>query len=95
MLAHDSRCRRFATACNEPLAITEQHAVQVVADVLLRHREFGRLQKAAKFALRQRQRLHLVLADADARVVGRRQRLQIEARPPRAKRHPVGTAVDW
>ena len=40
------------------------------------------------------QRFHLVLADADARVIGRRQRLQIESRPPSAKRHPVGAAVD-
>ena len=51
----------------------QQHAVQVVADVLLRHREFGRLQKPAELALRQRKRLHLILADADARVVGGRQ----------------------
>ena len=72
----------------------EQHAVQVVADVLLRHREFGRLEKPAEFALRQRQRLHLILADADARVIGRRQRLQVEARAAGAKRHAVGGAVD-
>ena len=39
----------------------EQHAVQVVADVLLRHRELDRFEESAQIALRQRQRLHLVL----------------------------------
>ena len=94
MLAHDSRWPSVATACSEPLRDDEQHAVQVVTDVLLRHREFGRLQKSAELALRQRQRLHLILADADARVIGGRQRLQVEARPAGAKRHAVGGAVD-
>ncbi len=72
----------------------EQHAVEVVADVLLRHRELGAAQEAAQLALRQRQRLQLVLPEADARIVGRRQRLQVEARAAGAHRHLRARRVD-
>ncbi len=72
----------------------EQHAVEVVADVLLRHRELGRLDEAAQVALRQRQLLHLVLPDADPRIVGRGERLQVEARAAGAHRHLVVAGVD-
>ncbi len=47
-----------------------------------------------KLALRQRQRLHLILADADSRIVGGRQRLQIEPRSTGAQRHPAAGAID-
>jgi hypothetical protein len=65
MLAHDSRWPSVGDRLQRSFCDDEEHSVEVVTDVLLRHREFGRLQKAAEFALRQRQRLHLVLADAD------------------------------
>ena len=62
-----------------PLVDNEEHAVQVIPDVLLRHREFGELQELAQVALRQRQRLQLFGAKADARIVGGGQCLQVEA----------------
>src|SRR4029078_11493107 len=65
----------------------EQHAVAVVAEVLLRHREFRELQQAPEITLRERERLQLLLADVDARIVAGRERLQIEARPARAHAH--------
>ena len=72
----------------------EQHAVEVIADVLLRHRELDRFQEPAQVALRQRQRLHLVLPLTDARVIGGGQRLQVEARAAGAHRHPAAGGVD-
>jgi hypothetical protein len=77
-----------------PLVDDEQHPVEVVADVLLRHRELDRLQEPAQVLLRQRERLHLVLPLPDARIVGGRQRLQVEARAPGAHRHPASRGVD-
>ena len=70
------------------------HAVEVIADVLLRHRELGELDQRAELALRERQRLQLLLPDADARIVARRERLQVEARAPRAHRHLAAGGVD-
>ena len=48
----------------------------------------------AKVALRQRQRLQLVLADADARIVAGRERLQVEARAPGTHGHLAARGVD-
>ena len=50
MLAHDSRWPSVATACSVRLVDDEQHAVQVIADVLLRHRELDELEQRAQVA---------------------------------------------
>src|SRR4030095_1610972 len=63
-----------------PLVDHEQHAVQVIANVLLRHRELDRLQESAQVALRKRKRLDLVLPLTDPGVVGGWERLQVETR---------------
>ena len=47
-----------------------------------------------KSLLRQRQRLQLLGAEADAREVGGRERLQVEARLPGVHRHPAARGVD-
>jgi hypothetical protein len=91
---HDNRWPTVATRLQRPAIDDEQHSVQVVADVLLRHREFDGFQQPPQVALRERERLHLVLADADARIVRCRQRLQIESRSTCAKRHSAAGPVD-
>ncbi len=72
----------------------QQHAVEVVADVLLRHRELGEAEQPLEVALRQRQRLQLVGAEPDARIVGGGERLQVEARARRAHGHLAAGGVD-
>ena len=65
----------------------EQHSVEVVADVLLRHRELGELQQATEVALWQLDRLLPFLRQADSRIVRRGQRLQVEPRTAGPDRH--------
>ena len=72
----------------------QQHAVQVVADVLLRHRELDELEQRAQVLLRQRQRLQLLAAQADPRIVGGGERLQVEPRASGPDRHLVVADVD-
>ena len=52
------------------------------------------LNSARRSRLRQRNRLQLLGAEADARIVGGGERLQVEARAARAHRHLVAADVD-
>src|SRR6202049_3489930 len=72
----------------------QQHAVEVIADVLLRHRELGELEQTAKIALRQLDGLLLFLRKVDARIIDRRQRLQVKSRAICAHGHLARRGID-
>ena len=85
-LAVDARCeakagggRRWRRACSVAAVDHQQHAVQVVADVLLRHRELDQAQQPAQRLLRQREARRFAGRAWQAREIVRRQRLQVEA----------------
>ena len=56
-----------------PVVHDQQHAVEVIADVLLRHGEFGEFEKPAEIPLRKLDRLLLFLRETDAGIVRGRQ----------------------
>lgn len=84
----------MATATIEFLSITSQQAVEVVPDVLLRHRERDEAEQRAQLPLRHLHRLLHVLARGDARVVGGRHALQVEPALARLQHDLRGLRVD-
>ena len=71
----------------------QQKPVQVITDVLLRHREMRLLEQPLEVLLRQLQRL-LRVDFLDRRELSRRQRRQREATLARPHRHPFAVEVE-